>query len=120
MAEPEWTHGAKAVYTTGTVSQPNSSMSDWTINIRSEDSILGMLIYTDGPVQFSGPIFESNPDYFTHKDKVGVSVVQNYTEIAGAVPLELTPLTLLHGSNVTFRVLNASGAARKWQIWLLR
>jgi len=116
----DWTTATKAVYTTGTLTQPISSVTDWTIRIRSEDGIKALLLYTDGPLQFSGILFECNSDYFTHKDVAGVAVVNDYTEVCGSLPLSLTPLTLLHGADVTFRVVNASGAARKWQIWLLR
>ena len=116
----DWTTATKAVYTTGTVSQPVTSVTDWKIRIRPEDGIKCVLLYTDGPLQFSGLIFERNSDYFTYRDIVGATVVQDYTEVSGSLPLALTPLTLLHGADVTFRVINASGAARKWQMWLLR
>ena len=116
----DWSTSTKAVYTTGTVIQAGPSASDWTIRIRPEDNIKSMLIYTDGALQFSGVIFEPNSDYFTHRDTSGSSAVQDYTEVAGAVPLELTPMVLLHGANVTFTVTNPTLAPRKWQIWLLR
>jgi len=107
------------VISTGTVEMAIGAVCDIQVNLNTLDkSVKCMIIETNGALIFAGhPMFTPNADCI-RVVQVGVPAVtpQNATLITAQKVYNIAPLMVAGGETFQFRITNASGAVRQWQI----